>query len=515
MLHRRSGILLPVFSLESRSDFGIGDFGCMEGFLSWMHEAGQRLLMVLPLLPTAHNDSSPYATQSAFGLNPLFIDISALPEFAENGGLDGLAPDERRMLDEARSAPRIRYDLVFPLKEAVLRRCFQTFHRRHWQANGDDARQLARYMEEQARWLGDYALFAALSKEHQFRGFWEWPAPLYHRYPEALREARTRLADEVLFHSWLQWTAERQWAAVRAKAHDKGILLCGDEPFIIGQNSADVWAHPTLLRRDARLGVPPDDFSATGQDWGLPYFDFTAMEREGYSWLRYRGQRSAAYFDLRRVDHAVGYFRQWLRDETAPTGHFVPGDEPAQQALGERNFRMLAEAAGTIAEDLGVIPKWVRETLTRLGLPGYRVLRWERDDGVYRNPHTFPALSVATTGTHDTSTLRQWWEGAEPWERENTCRAYPELAGLHPEPTLTPALHDALLRAALGSGSDLCLLPWQDVLGTNDRINLPGSLGNDNWTYRIGQPAHELLSDSRTRDAAAWLKRITQAAGRL
>ncbi len=512
---RLSGVLLPLFSLRSRTDFGVGDFGAVDGLFDWLVAARQRVLMLLPLLPTAPGDSSPYSTRSAFGLNPLFIDVLALPELAEAGGVAALSPDERRLLDEARAARSVRYDLVFALKGSALRLAYSRFEALHWKAGDARAAELRDWQHQQAGWVDAYALYSAISKSQARRPWWDWPAPLRDREPEALEAERARLSHDVLFEVWQQWVAERQWQQVRKKAREKGILLCGDEPFIVSPDSADCWAHPNLLRRDARLGVPPDDFSADGQDWGLPYFDFEAMDREGYAWLKYRAEKSAAYYDIRRVDHAIGYFRQWVRDRAAPKGRFLPAEEPAQQALGEKHFRMLSATAGIIAEDLGVIPKWARLVLGKLGLPGYRVMRWERDDGVYRDPHEFPPVSLATTGTHDTSTLHEWWETAAAWEREAMAAAVPELLPLRPLPVeLTPALHEALLAAALQSASNFCIIPFQDVLGTLDRVNLPGSIGDENWTFRLDCSNEELLRREDTLRAADLLGRLTAAAKR-
>jgi 4-alpha-glucanotransferase len=511
---RLSGLLLPIFSLRSRSDFGIGDFGALEGLFAWMAQARQRLLMVLPLLPTAPGDPSPYATRSAFGLNPLFIDLDALPEFHAAGGLSAMRSAELAQLAQAREAPQIRYELVFPLKAAALRRAFDRFEQDHWAPKSERAAEFGRYLEAERGWLDTYALFAALSEEHQHRPWWEWDEGLSRRQPQALAEAGQRLEREVRFRAWLQWVAESQWQKARESARRHQVLLCGDEPFIIGQDSADTWANPTVLRRDARLGAPPDDFSATGQDWGLPYFDFAAMERDDYAWLRLRAKKAASYYDLRRVDHAVGYFRQWIRDVKTPTGRFVPEDPAAHPKLGERHFRLLSQDAGIIAEDLGVIPPYVRQILTGLGLPGYRVLRWERDGQLFRNPHQFPALSVVTTGTHDTETLREWWERAPAPERAAVQKAYPELQSLPQVQSFTPEVHRALLAAAQNAGSDLCVLPWQDVLGTVERVNLPGSMSDANWSYRIAEDTSELLSVDRTAQAAQTLAELSGAARR-
>ncbi len=511
---RLSGLLLPVFSLRSRTDFGIGNFGAMEGLFRWMNEARQKVLMVLPLLPTAPGDSSPYATRSAFGLNPLFIDLHQVPEFQATGGEAAFSDEQKRQLAEARAAHRIRYDLVFPLKDAAFDRAFSSFEQHEWGTKSARAQAFQAWREAQGEWLESYALFTAISEQQQRRAWWEWPEPLRARQPEALKAEGARLERRVRYHAWLQWLAEEQWNRVRQQAQARGILLCGDEPFIIGQDSSDTWAHADILRRDARLGVPPDDFSATGQDWGLPYFDFAAMEKGEYGWLKARAAKAASYYDMRRVDHAVGYFRQWIRDAHTPTGRFIPPDEESHKRLGERHFRLLSQDAGIIAEDLGVVPPFVRHILAELGLPGYRVMRWERDDALYRDPRQFPAISLATTGTHDTEPMADWWESIRDDERAAVARAWPEFQGVHATREFTPELHRAMLAAALNSNSNLCVLPWQDVLGTRERINLPGTMSDSNWAYRITQNVDQLLEEAQARAAAERLAWLTASARR-
>jgi 4-alpha-glucanotransferase len=509
---RLSGVLLPVFSLRSHADFGVGDFGAAEGLFDWLKAAGQQLWMMLPLLPTTAGDPSPYATTSACGLNPLFIHLDWVQEYRDAGGPRLLSTKQSQALAEARAAPSIRYDLVFEVKSAALAAAFN-----HGQARqGERGEAFQRFWEAQRSWLDDFTLFTALAEEQHHKPWWEWPEELAQRQPDALAAGRVRLAARVRFHAWLQWVAHEQWARVRASARTRGIQLCGDEPFIVGKDSVDAWAYPTLLRRDARLGVPPDAFSATGQDWGLPWFDFPAMERNDWGWLRSRAGQTTTYYDLRRVDHAVGYFRQWIRDQMTPTGRFVPPDEPAQAALGELLFRILATGAGIVAEDLGVIPPWVRQTLERQGIPGYRVLRWERDGAVFRDPLAFPEVSLTTTGTHDTETLREWWETTSDAERLAVASAYSALAGLRPPPAaFTGEVHEALLETAEMATSALCVVPWQDVFGLKERINLPGTVQDANWSYRIAHPVEELLAHPDSGTAAARLRRLTERAGRL
>jgi 4-alpha-glucanotransferase len=509
---RLSGILLPLFSVRSRGDFGIGDFGSLGGFFQWLESAGQRLWMMLPLLPTAYGDPSPYSTCSAFGLNPLFIDLQPLlKRYAVE-----LTPAQLSMLEQARVSPTVRYDLVVPLKQGLLKQLFDRFEQ------SPDA-AFEKFCSDERAWLDHCALFAALSDEQHHRPWWEWSGGLAQREPAALEAARSRLKRTIRFQQWQQWVADLQWRQVRALAAAHQVLVCGDEPFIIGQDSADCWVNTGTLRRDARLGVPPDDFAVDGQDWGLPWFDFAAMQADQYRWLKFRALKAAGYYDVRRVDHAVGYFRQYLRDDNNPRGRFIPEVQEAQMQLGETNFRLLSEAArppaglssAIIAEDLGVIPPFVHAVLKKLQLPGYKVMRWAREDGVYQHPHHYPDVSLVTTGTHDTETMREWWQSAPGWEREAVCRTFPELNGFNPPPSeFTAELHEALLRAALNSSSGLCVLPWQDVFGETERVNLPGTMSDSNWSYRIRPQVEDLRTREDTVRSALWLARLTTEARR-
>lgn len=497
---RLTGILQPVFSLRSHHDVGIGDFEAFDALFGWMRKASQKLVMVLPLLPTTPGDPSPYSTRSAFGLNPLFIHLGWLPEGVR------FTLEEQQAIDAARASPTVRYDLVFPVKTAALERAFVAF-----QAQGSTARgrEFDAWCVSQREWLDGYALYAALCETFQQKPWWEWPSPLAHREPRAIEAAQREHGKRVRYHQWLQWVADGQWQRVRGSARQHGILLCGDEPFIIAQDSADCWCFPKFLRRDGKLGVPPDDFSLDGQDWGLPWFDFEALALDGDAWLRRRARHAAATYDVRRIDHAIGYFRQYVRDVEHPQGRFIPSEEPAQRALGEKNFRLLSEGAGIVAEDLGVIPRFAKDALASLGLPGYQVMRWSREDGVYRDPRHYPETSLVTTGTHDTQTLRGWWETTTDWEREMACRTWPELSPFQPPPRAWSfELHEALIRAALNAQSATCILPWQDVFGEAERTNTPGTVGPHNWAYRMRPEVQMLASDAALQRTANWLARL-------
>ncbi len=499
---RLSGVLLPVFSMRSHHDAGVGDFGAFDALFSWLNRAQQKWLMVLPLLPTTPGDPSPYSTRSAFGLNPLFVHLPWVPDAT-------LTAAETARLDAIRSAPTIQYDVVFEVKYAALERAFAAFEKRGSTA---ESRTFDQWCLDAADWLENYALYAALSEAHQRLPWWDWPKDLATRAPAAMAQARLAHRPRIRFFSWLQWLCADQWQRVRLQAQAKRIQLCGDEPFIIGQDSADCWAWPQYLRRDARLGVPPDDFSLDGQDWGLPFFDFEALNRDDNAWLKARARHAAATYDVRRIDHAIGYFRQYVRDAATPKGYFVPKVHEQQQALGRRNFEILSRNSGIVAEDLGVIPRFARDTLAQLGLPGYQVMRWTREDGVYRDPRHFPEISLVTTGTHDTDSMREWWQQAPAHERQMVCRTWPAMWRFseNPPATLTAEVHESLLRAALEANSRWCILPWQDVLGEAERTNTPGTVGPHNWAYRMRQPVETLLTDATTTTAADWLAGLTR-----
>ncbi len=269
-------------------------------------------------------------------------------------------------------------------------------------------------------------------------------------------------------------------------------------PFMVSALSPDVWVRPDELMFDVSLGVPPDAFSATGQDWGHPTYRWDRIAQTGYAWMRQRARRMDELYDGYRVDHLIGLFRTYGR---RPSGEafFNPADEAAQIAQGETLLRILLEGrAAIIAEDLGVVPPFARETMARLGVPGCKVLRWERDwDAAghpFIDPAQYPPLSAAMTGTHDTETVAGWWAVTTEDERE-AALDLPALraAGcIDPSAPWSDALRDAWLSVAYGSGSDEIFVPVQDVFGWTDRVNVPGTFGDHNWTWRLPWPVDDL-----------------------
>ncbi len=519
---RRAGILVPLFSIPTSRSWGIGEIADVEPMVRWLEAAGHRVLQLLPINEMPPGETSPYSALSAMAIDPQFISMEDVADFGEIGGEAALDREARTELDDLRSAPSINYCRVRALKNTVLRRCFAHFVEREWSSGSRRSAALEAYIREQSWWLEDYALYRALKAKHGERAWMEWPEPLRSRDPAALAAARDELAGDILYRQYLQWLAGDQWGTARDRA--AGVALFGDLPFMVSGDSADVWARQDEFRLDASVGVPPDAFSETGQDWGLPVYRWDVLVARDYDWLRNRARRNADIYDGYRVDHLVGFYRTYFRPHDGGKAQFVPSEEVEQVKQGEAVLAVFREP-GTeiIAEDLGLVPDFVRKSLSGLEVPGYKVFRWEREwdvDGQpFRDPRAYPAVSVATSGTHDTEPMKIWWEGA-PSEEKEAVLAIPSI-GEHLTPediaaaveskALPHPVREAMLESLYASGSNLLILPIQDAFGWRDRINQPATVSADNWTWRLPWPADRLLAEPAAiavaRQLAEWSRR--------
>lgn len=514
---RRAGVLVPLFSIPSAGSWGIGEIADLPHLASWVREAGLSVIQLLPVNEMAEGQTSPYSALSAMAFDPIFIAIRDLPEFAAWGGESSLDDSEQERLEAARRAPAVDYPVIRELKNRCFRDAFDTFLENEWQQRTERAASLRAYMERQRWWLDDYALFRALHAEKSGRYWVEWEGPARDRDTDALAAARTRLEREILYHAFLQWIAHGQWTKAREACG--GVAILGDFPFMVSNDSADVWSRQHEFRVDASVGVPPDAFSETGQDWGLPVYRWDVHAASDYAWLRMRARRCADLFDGFRVDHLVGFFRTFVRERDGAE-YFVPADEPAQRAQGGRILTALRDSgAHIIAEDLGIVPDFVRASLDAIQVPGLKVLRWERDwdaDGhPFKDPAEYPSVSVAISGTHDTETIAEWWTnaGGEERIRASALPAFVE-ASITPDETFSERLRDAVLETLFASGSDLVLAPMQDIFGWAERINVPAVVSDENWSWRLPWPVDEMLRQRDARDRAAYLERLSRKTGR-
>jgi 4-alpha-glucanotransferase len=489
----------------------------------WMAGAGQRMLQLLPINEMPPGETSPYSALSAMAIDPQFITLDAVEDFAALGGEAALEPALRGRLETVRITRPIDYATVRALKQVALRRSFAHFRERELASSTSRATAFQAWREQESWWLAEYSLFRALHAHYRERAWTEWPEPIRAREAGAVAAAREELGGDVLFREYVQWLAAEQWALARTEASE--ISLFGDLPFMVSADSADVWCRQDEFRLDASTGVPPDAFSETGQDWGLPVYRWDVLAARDFDWLRNRARRNAELFDGYRVDHLVGFYRTFYRAKGEAA--FVPATQPEQLALGERVLGVFREPGSEIiAEDLGVVPDFVRKSLSALDVPGYRVLRWERrwrEDGQpFKDPREYPAVAVATSGTHDTEPMVVWWEGAPIEERRAVLEiesvrdrlAVEERARALDAATLPAPVRDALLEALFSSGANLLLLPIQDVFGWRNRINQPATVSDENWTWQLPWPSDRLAAEPEAVAVATRLKEWAARHGR-
>jgi 4-alpha-glucanotransferase len=481
--YHASGVLVHITSLPS--PYGIGDVGpAAFTMIDRLHAAGQSWWQALPLGPTGYGNS-PYQCLSSFAGNGLMIS----PDFLIDEGLLRASDCE-----DGRSFPKdaVDYDAVIPFKHKLFERAWNIFSATPRSALQHDYDQ---FCAEQAHWLDDYALFRALKAKHGGVCYLAWPEALVHREPGALAEARRNLAELIGQVCFAQFLLFRQGKRLREHARAKGVHLIGDLPFFVSPDSSDVWANPELFLLDDHhrprfvAGVPPDYFSAQGQLWGNPVYDWEALRRTGYRWCIDRLQALVAHVDVVRLDHFRGFAAAWhvpAGAKTAQSGQWVPGP-------GADFFSAVQRELGTlpfIAEDLGVITSDVRALRDQFQLPGTRILQFAFDgnaDNPYL-PHNYVPNTVVYTGTHDNNTTRGWFETLPEDQRRNMWSYLKRPGGKSDEVAWE------LIRLAWFSTAGLAIAPLQDLLnlGAEARMNLPGSVGG-NWRWRC---TDEMWSES-------------------
>jgi len=507
-----AGVTLPLFSLRSEGDWGIGEIGALGACAALLRRHGFSIVQLLPPHELARGETSPYGARTGFGLDPIYATVSALPDLAERDVARALGDDGVRERDALRALPGVDYARVRTLKMRALEAAFENFEEREWKRGTARAARLRAFVAREELWENDLSLYVALREEHGGTGWSTWPMSEKTRDPATLDDARARLDARVRFHQYLQWQLFEQWDAARAAVEREGVQLYGDLPFVVGRESADVWSCSRLFRQDVDLGAPPDEFSATGQSWGLPAYDWAALEAEQHAWLRARAAHAARLYHGFRMDHVVGYFRQYVRKGEA-LGDFDPKDERDQEAHGRRvlaAMRAAAQPASIIAEDLGVIPAFVRQTLADLELPGYKIIPWEKEaDETLRDPAAFPEISVASYSTHDTPPLLAFFDSLPARDR-TALAALAKTTEEAPEPERERALLELLFSAR----SSLAMVLVTEIFGERTRINTPNSVGEQNWSYRLPAPLERLESDPRLRARLEMLGALVRASGR-
>ncbi len=468
---RSSGILMHLTSLPS--PYGIGTMGaCARQFVDFLRAAGQSLWQILPLGPTGYGDS-PYQSFSTFAGNPYLIDLDELAA----GGL--LSPSDYNGLDWGDDPGRVDYGKLYQTRYPVLRKACKALL-------AGPAGDYRAFCERNAFWLEDYALFMAVKGACEGKPWTNWDPAVRDRDRAALRLLRENLAADLDFWRGTQYLFFRQWSALKRYANRQGVRIIGDLPIYVSADSADVWAHPEQFRLDGDrkpvevAGCPPDGFSATGQLWGNPLFDWDFMERDGFAWWVHRVAWQFELCDVLRMDHFRGfeaYYAIPYGESTAKNGRWRPGP-------GIKLFRTLEQALGKkdiIAEDLGFLTPAVHRLREEAGFPGMKVLEFAFDsrdgEGPAYLPHNYPPDCVAYVGTHDNEPVMGWLATARP-EDAAYARSYLHLDEGEGE-------NWGMMEAVWASAAGWTVVQMQDVLGlgSEGRMNTPSTLGG-NWAWR-------------------------------
>lgn len=483
---RSSGTLLHPTSLPG--PHGVGDFGSEAyRFVDFLQSSGQKLWQVLPLNPTGYGDS-PFQCFSASAGNPLLISLEKLVD-------EGVLASEDIGRTPNFPEDHVDYGSVIEWKAPILRRAARNFLK---VAEPEQRAAFDDFCATSANWLNDFALFMAVKEAHQQIAWTRWPRDIALRRPESVARWSERLAPQIQTIQFWQFVFFRQWRALRSYAHERGVRIIGDIPIYVAHDSADVWTNPQFFLLDADgnpqkvSGVPPDYFSANGQLWGNPIYNWPLLKETGYRWWMERFRSALALYDIVRIDHFRGFEAYWevpAGETTAIHGHWIKGPGAELFRVLQAEFRELP----IIAENLGVITPEVEAIRNEFGFPGMAILQFafgNDPQGPSFRPHNYPRNVVAYTGTHDNDTTVGWWNSTGARDSVRTpedvakehgfARAY---LNLDDEP-----IHWAMIREVLASVANTAIVPAQDLLGLGNeaRMNLPGT-SSGNWRWRMRQ----------------------------
>ena len=561
---RLAGALVPVFALRREKDLGIGDTLAVREAIAFCAEQKMGLLQLLPINETG-DDNSPYNAISSVALDPVYL--SMVPEEIPGllpAVLKEMVPDSLR--EELQKGP-VQYKRVKQLKLEILSHAYIEFEAVDLEEGSDLAYEFQDFVEANMGWLPGYTLFRTLLNEYNNNPIWQDWAKEHHSLVAAeiwltRAEDREELIRYRQFTAYVQWVIWRQWGFVRAEADKHKVRLVGDIPFGVSRYGADVWSERELFDLTWSGGAPPEPFFTGeeflrrwGQNWGIPLFDWAAHKAQNYAWWKQRVTATGKIFHAFRIDHVLGFFRiysfPWLpqqnheyihlspEDAKAKANgrepHFIPRpDEPEENAKmncddGEALLRMIQEAAGdtlVVAEDLGMVPKYVPALLQKLKIPGFAIPQF------FVDPETrqlipkglMPEISVATWGTHDHAPLVSWYQdltrrwrgpnGHEPWLELQRLMHFLGENEHEPPETLTEKLHEAFMRTLLEAKSCWTILVISDILGVDVRFNQPGTATDDNWSQRLEKPLSAYISDPATAPKFSFLRETIVVTGR-
>lgn len=494
-VRHRHGIALPLSALRTKNSSGIGEFLDLIPLIDWCSKLKIDLIQLLPLYDTG-GDTSPYNALSACALNPLFLSLHALPYLDRCPALK----EQLSTFASWNETPRVSYSLVLSQKLSWLRAYFQEV-----EASITETQEFRDYLSA-CPWIETYALFKALKDVENQKAWTDWHDPFKQPTPAEYKNLVKEYKKEISFYIALQYLCYLQLKQVSSYASSHNVLLKGDMPILICKDSADVWHNPSIFNLTLSAGAPPDFLNPDGQYWGFPLFKWEVKKLDGYSWWKQRLSCASHFYHLFRIDHVVGFFRIWgiPLDKPSSEGGFVPKDPLTWIPQGKELLEMMIAASPMLplAEDLGTVPKEVRACLTELGICGTKVIRWERlweTDKSFIPFSSYSPISLTTLSTHDSETLEIWWR--ENKEEASAFAAFkkwtyaPELTLSQRKEILWDSHHTASLFHINLLQEYLALFP--ELVSPNpeeERINIPGKILPNNWTYRFRPTLEEITA---------------------
>lgn len=496
-----TGICLPLSALHTAKSGGIGEFLDLIPLMDWCLELKMDLIQLLPLQDTGF-ETSPYNAVSSCALHPIYLSLYALPHLE-----DPSLKEKIKELEQLNSSERVDFTTVLSHKMNLFALYFEKYG-----SHIIECEKFHLFIKENP-WIKPYALFKVFQHQMDGASFFSWPDELKYPSAQKYKELLSTYAKDMSFYLALQYLCYEQLREVKEQADAKKILLKGDIPLLINPNSADVWFHPEFFNLDLSIGAPPDIYCKEGQNWGFPGLHWMAMKKEGFSWWKNRLSYASNFYHLYRIDHAVGIFRLWAipQGKNAPEGSFVPADENLWGPHGSEILDTFLQVSSMlpIAEDLGVVPRIVRPILAEFGIPGTKVMRWERNwdgDHTFTSPLKYPKLSLTCISTHDSPTLEQWWR-----DYPEESAVYAKQKGWAYHPKITQDQRKTILEESNSSASlfhisllseYLALVP--DFVFPNpnhERINVPGTTLATNWTYKFRKSLEEMASSELLKEA--------------
>lgn len=483
---KNTGILIPLFSLYGKDDFGCGDISSIKEWLSFFKELNINIIQILPINELPPHTNCPYTSLTAFAVDPIYISIKEIEELSPEIKKRIRSAEFKRTIKKLKSLDFIDYDEIKRIKYSLLWEQYNFFVK-STKTQPELKEGFEKYCHENSWWLDDYAVFRRLKDIYSFTSWESWPEEFKNKENKAIERFKKENEFEINFFKYIQWEIDKQLLNLKKLLSKNNMHLFGDLPFMVNKESADIWSRRYDFRLDLESGAPPDAFSSEGQRWGIPAPNWDVQISNNFEWWQLRVKKFSQVYDIFRIDHMVGFFRTWVIPINGGKPGFDILDPQHQKERGKLFLKTIISSTDmlAVAEDLGVIPPYVREVMKELNVPGYKIMRWEKDETgqSYIDPKDYPPISLATTSTHDTEPMKRWWETIDDNEKQQFMKMLTNQSKGIPKDY--KEIKDIVNEKLLSSPARIVIAFIPDIIASDERINTPGTVGKHNWNYRI------------------------------